>query len=84
MITLPMALVVRRRPGDYSLFPDGNSEQEMASGQGAAAKADFEKSLTRTQAMRTSRFHFLLLAFGLFQISIIVMLIQTIPLMTDD
>jgi len=83
LITLPMALVVRRRPEDHGLYPDGKSPEEVASGQGAAAKADYDRSMTRAQAMRTSNFYFLVLAFGLFQISITVMLIQTIPLMTD-
>jgi len=83
LVTLPMAVLVRRRPEDYRLHPDGKSQEEMDSGHGDAAKADFEKSMTRAQAMRTSSFYFLVLAFGLFQISITTMLIQTIPLMTD-
>lgn len=83
LMTLPMATLVRRRPEDYRLHPDGRSQEEMDAGHGEAAKADFEKSMTRSQAMRTSSFYFLVLAFGLFQISITTMLIQTIPLMTD-
>ncbi len=83
MLTLPMAFIMRRSPEDHGWHPDGKSEEEMSQGHGAAAKADFENSMTRAQAMRTSSFYFLVLAFGLFQISITVMLIQTIPLMTD-
>ena len=83
LVTLPMSAFVRRCPEDYQLHPDGKSQAEMDAGDGEAAKADFEKSMTRAQAMRTSSFYFLVLAFGLFQISITVMLIQTIPLMTD-
>lgn len=83
LVTLPMAALVKRRPEDYQLHPDGKSQEEIDSGHGAAAKADFEKSMTRAQAMRTSSFYLLVLAFGLFQISITTMLIQTIPLMTD-
>jgi OFA family oxalate/formate antiporter-like MFS transporter len=83
LLTLPMAFIMRRSPEDHGLHPDGKSEEEMAQGHGAAAQADFENSMTRAQAMRTSSFYFLVLAFGLFQISITVMLIQTIPLMTD-
>lgn len=83
LLTLPMAFIMRRSPEDHGLHPDGKSEEEMLLGHGAAAKADFENSMTRAQAMRTSSFYFLVLAFGLFQISITVMLIQTIPLMTD-
>lgn len=83
LIALPMSLLVRRKPEDYALFPDGKTAEEIERGEGAAAKADFDRSMTRAQAMRTSSFYFLVLAFGLFQISITVMLIQTIPLMTD-
>jgi cyanate permease len=83
LLTLPMAFIMRRSPEDHGLHPDGKTEEEMSQGHGAAAKADFENSMTRSQAMRTSSFYFLVLAFGLFQISITVMLIQTIPLMTD-
>ncbi len=83
LITLPMAILMRRRPEDYALHPYGKTELELAAGHGAAAKADYDRSMTRAQAMRTTSFYFLVLAFGLFQISITTMLIQTIPLMTD-
>ncbi len=81
--TLPMAMIVRRKPEDHGLHPDGKSSIQVEAGQDHAARADYDKSMTRAQAMRTSSFYFLVLAFGLFQISITVMLIQTIPLMTD-
>ncbi len=83
LVALPMSLVLRRRPEDYGWHPDGKSQLEIERGQGAAAQADLARSMTRAQAMRTSEFYFLVLAFGLFQISITVMLLQTIPLMTD-
>ncbi len=83
IMTLPMAFVVRRAPEDFGWYPDGISPDQVSAGQGAAASADFANSMTRAQAMRTSTFYTLVLAFGLFQISITVMLLQTIPLMTD-
>jgi OFA family oxalate/formate antiporter-like MFS transporter len=83
VVTFPAAFMVKRRPEDFGLHPDGKSDEQVASGDAEAAAADFEKSLNRAQAMRTSTFYFLVLAFGLFQISITVMLLQTIPLMTD-
>lgn len=78
-----MAVIVRRRPEDHGLFPDGKTQKDLDQGHGAAAHADFARSMTRAQAMRTSEFYILVVAFGLFQISITVMLLQTIPLMTD-
>jgi MFS family permease len=83
LVTLPAALLVRRRPEDFGLYPDGKTEAEVLAGDGEAARADYNQSMTRAQAMATSSFYFLVLAFGLFQISITVMLVQTIPLMTD-
>lgn len=82
-VTIPAALLVRRRPEDFGLHPDGKTDAEVLAGDAEAATADFNKSMTRAQAMRTSSFYVLVLAFGLFQISITVMLVQTIPLMTD-
>lgn len=82
-IALPAAAIVRRAPEDYALHPDGKTAEQMAAGHGARAQADFDGSMTRSQAMRTVRFYLLVLAFGLFQISITVMLLQTIPFMTD-
>ena len=83
LMTLPAAFAVRRRPEDYGQHPDGHSNEDVAAGRGAAAQRDYENSMTRAQAMRTISFYLLVLAFGLFQISITVMLTQTIPLMTD-
>lgn len=83
VVAFPTAFMVKRRPEDFGLHPDGKSDEQVARGDAGAAAADFKKSLNRAQAMRTSTFYFLVLAFGLFQISITVMLLQTIPLMTD-
>ena len=83
LLTLPAAVVVRRRPEDYDLYPDGRSKEEVSTGLGEAAQLDFARSMTRRQVMQTSSFYVLVLAFGLFQISITVILTQTIPLMTD-
>ena len=83
VFTLPMAILIRRSPEDYLMHPDGKTAEDIASGGGAAAQIDFDKSMTRAEAMRTSAFYFLVLAFGLFQISITTMLVQTIPLMSD-
>jgi len=83
VVTLPMAILVRRTPEDYALHPDGKTSEQVAAGEAGRAMADLENSMTRSQAMRTLRFYLLVLAFGLFQISITVMLLQTIPFMTD-
>jgi MFS transporter, OFA family, oxalate/formate antiporter len=83
LLIAPAALVIRRSPEDYNMNPDGHSAEQMASEMGDRARLDYASSMTRRQAMRTGRFYALVLAFGLFQISITVMLLQTVPFMTD-
>ena len=83
LLITPAALVIRRSPEDYNMNPDGRTAEQMASELGDKARLDYASSMTRRQAMRTGRFYALVLAFGLFQISITVMLLQTVPFMTD-
>ena len=83
VLGLPFALLMRRTPEDYGLRPDGRTAEEVAAGRAAAAQADYAGSLTRRQAMRSSAFYLLIVAFGLFVINIGVMLLQTVPYLTD-
>lgn len=83
VLTLPAALSMRRSPEDHGLYPDGKSLKDASAGGLARARADFDGSLTRAQAMRTRAFYLLVLAFSLFQVLIPVVLLQSIPFMTD-
>ncbi|MFP6808184.1 MAG: MFS transporter [Pseudomonadales bacterium] len=83
IIAIPPALVMRRTPEDYGLHPDGRTDEDVLAGKTSKAMADYENSLTRLEAFKTSSFYLLVLAFGLFSITIQVMLIQTIPFLTD-
>jgi MFS family permease len=56
----------------------------MQSGAGLRAAADFANSFTRREALHSPQFYLLVLAFALFTVSIGVMLIQTIPFLTDS
>lgn len=80
---IPAAMMMRRAPEDYGLHPDGKSNAQIAAGQGQKASIDFTTSMTRRQALRAWQFYLLVLAFGMFGVTIGVMLLQTIPLMTD-
>jgi cyanate permease len=79
----PVSFVMRRAPEDYGSYPDGRTAAQVAAGLGRAAERHFATSLTRAQALRSPSFYFVVLAFGLFGLSIGVMLLQTIPFMTD-
>ncbi len=80
----PVALIMRRAPEDYGLHPDGHSREDVQAGKAAKAMADYVNSMTRREAVRTRTFYLLVLAFGLFGISIQVMLLQTVPFLTDE
>jgi MFS family permease len=82
-IVLPLSLLMRRTPEDHGLHPDGRSTEEVARGAGEVAARDFASSLTRREAMQTRAFYMLVAAFALGALSIVVMLVQTIPYMTD-
>lgn len=84
ILVVPAALVMRREPEDMGLHPDGKTDAEMASGQGAAALADFANSLTRSEALRTSALYLLVLSFGFGTIGLITMIVIIIPYLTDS
>jgi MFS family permease len=79
----PAALVMRRAPEDHGWYPDGRSAEQVAQGLAARAELDYARSLTRAQALRSPSFYLLVLAFGLFTINIVVMLLHTVPYLTD-
>ena len=80
----PIALTMRRAPEDYGLNPDGKTDVQIAAGQGERAALDFAQSFTRAEAMRTFSFYALVIAFGFFSINIFVLLLHTIPYLTDS
>ena len=83
LLVYPIAFVMRRTPEDHGRHPDGKTDQQVAGGEALKAQADFDRSMTRREALRTWIFYFLVFAFGLFSINIVVMLLQTVPYLTD-
>ncbi len=83
LLLIPAALVMRRAPEDHGLHPDGRSQADVEQGKTHKAAMDLARSMTRAEALRTSSFYIMVLAFGLFTINIIVMLLQTVPYLTD-
>ncbi len=82
-LIVPVALVMRRAPEDHGLHPDGRSDAQVAAGLAARAAEDYARSFTRAEALRTGTFYWLVVAFGLFTVNIGVLLLHTIPFMTD-
>jgi sugar phosphate permease len=83
VIIVPITFLMRRTPEDYGLHPDGKSATEVAAGGGRVAARDFASSLTRREALHSRAFYLIIFGFGLGQLSIGMMLVQTIPFMTD-
>ncbi len=83
LLLYPVALIMRRAPEDHGLYPDGKTREQVDAGGGHAAAVDFATSMTRGQAVRTATFYLIVVAFGFGGLSISVMLLQTIPFMTD-
>lgn len=83
-LVVPIAFIMRRAPEDFGWHPDGRSDLDVASGRASRAAMDYARSLTRSEALRSATFYILVVAFGLFTISISVMLLQTIPYLTDS
>ncbi|MEJ2089790.1 MAG: MFS transporter, partial [Gammaproteobacteria bacterium] len=83
LLVYPVALVMRRTPEDHGWHPDGKSDHQVASGHAELARADFARSMTRREALHTWIFYGLVFSFGLFSINITVMLLQTVPYLTD-
>jgi len=81
-VVLPLTFLMRRAPEDHGLHPDGASSAEAQRADGRAA-AELAASFTRSEALRTRAFYLIVFAFGLAGLAIGVILIQTIPFMTD-
>ncbi len=83
-LMLPAALIMRRRPEDHGLNPDGRSDEELRAGAASAVQRDFASSLTRRQALRTRTMWMLIFAFGMSSLSLLAIATQTIPYLTDS
>jgi len=83
VLLYPVALLMRRAPEDYGLNPDGHSDAQIAAGSGDLADAENTNAYTRAEALRTLSFYALVVAFGFFSINIIVLLLHTVPYLTD-
>ena len=74
-VLIPAALLMRRRPEDYGMLPDGGPTQLTAE-QIEAAEHDEVTSLTRREALRTSCFYLIVLIFGISVVGIFAILLN--------
>lgn len=81
VVTMPAALIMRRRPEDLGLQPDGDAATRTATGP-PAPDAD-EYAWSRAAALRTPTLWLLMLAFALASMGLMGMLVHTYPYLTD-
>lgn len=75
VILIPAALLMRRRPEDYGMLPDGGPTQ-LTPEQIRASKHDDETSLTRSEALRSTCFYLIVLIFGISVVGIFAILLN--------
>lgn len=84
LLMYPVAMMMRRSPEDHGLHPDGLTDDQVAAGVNRAAQIEDANAYTRAEALRTVSFYALVVAFGFFTINIVVLLLHTIPYLTDN
>jgi sugar phosphate permease len=84
VLVIPAALVMRRQPEDYGLRPDGRVPGGAHEDRDAEReRLDYASSLTRREALRTSSLWLLVIAFGSVGLTLLALVTQAIPLLTD-
>ncbi|MDE2745365.1 MAG: MFS transporter [Chloroflexota bacterium] len=75
VIFVPAALLMRRRPEDHGLLPDGGPTQ-LTPEQIQQAEHDESTSLTRSEALKSSSFYLIVLIFGISVVGIFAILLN--------
>ena len=91
LLVLPALLIVRRRPEDMGLFPDGASEPGIEPGSFGGKKQfaedhpanPSETVWTRAEAVRTSAFWLLVITFGISSVGVTGLNLHVYPYVTD-
>ena len=79
VITVPLALLMRRQPEDVGLLPDGDTRADAE----AASRAAREWSFTAREAFRTPTAWLMAGAMGMASISILGLPTNLVPMLTD-
>ena len=89
LLVLPALLVIRRRPEDMGLLPDGG-DGSPAAGEKVSRKkiddystSDSETGWTRAEAVRTSAFWLLVITFGISSVGVTGLNLHVYPYVTD-
>ncbi len=89
-INLPLSLLIRNRPEDYGLLPDGDkpdevdNESSVGEPEKIAPKRPVQVDFTWQQALRTSSFWLISVGHGCTSMVLIAMMAHLAPMMTDQ
>ena len=89
LLVLPALLVIRRRPEDLGLLPDGGDGLPAAGAKVSRKKiddystSDSETTWTRAEAVRTSAFWLLVITFGISSVGVTGLNLHVYPYVTD-
>jgi MFS family permease len=91
LLVLPALLIIKRRPEDIGLFPDGADQpprplaaERSKSGGAAESLSDTAEPIwTRGQAVRTSAFWLLVITFGISSVGVTGLNLHVYPYVTD-
>ena len=89
LLVLPALLVIRRRPEDMGLLPDGGDSSPAAGAKVSRKKiddystSDSETAWTRAEAVRTSAFWLLVITFGISSVGVTGLNLHVYPYVTD-
>ena len=84
LLLIPAALLFRRQPEDMGLLPDGRRPDTPPGRDRRGVLLVEARSLTRSEAVRTSSLWLLIVAFGLAGLSFMALGTLTIPILTDS
>lgn len=82
IIILPCSLIMRKKPEDYNLLPDGISKTSDTKND-LLEEYDYQFSLTRKEAVKLPSFWVILLSYNLVGVAILTIATLTIPFMSD-
>jgi MFS family permease len=83
LVVLPLSMVIREKPSDLGLRPDGDSEEEQAEAEAGSKEAGGGVDFTLKQAMLSSTFWLLALAMFCQSMAHSVVFVHAVPYLTD-
>lgn len=84
-LIIPSAMVIRKAPEDFGLFPDGMSPEVARAFTAAKRRISSASEIqwTRPEAIRTKTIWLIILAYGMTNVGVGALLLHLVPFLTD-